>query len=126
VVMKIENQGDITTPFFSGYGVHVVRLDSIKSYPNENVKRNEILGRLKTLPRYKENKTYTISNIREAGNEKIYTNVFNQYEQLISSNRGNPYSDLPISSELLNEIVYEINAQSYPLSDYIHWINTNT
>src|SRR5690606_16632504 len=49
-----------------------------------------------------------------------------QYEQLISSNRGNPYSDLTISSELLNEIVYEINVQSYPLSDYIHWINTNT
>ena len=126
VVMKIENQGDITEPFFSGYGVHVVRLDSIKAYPNEEVRRNEILGRLKTLPRYKENKTYTISNIRKAGNESIKAVVLDNFEKLIQSNRGSSYSSMNVPDDLLNETVYEFNSESYILSDYISWINANT
>lgn len=126
VVMKIENQGDVTEPFFSGYGVHIVRLDSIKAYPNEDVRRNEILGRLKTLPRYKENKTYTISNIRKAGEESINSEVLDNFEKLIQSNRGNSYSLLNIPYELLNETVYSFNSEIYNLSDYVSWISTNT
>ena len=126
VVMKIENQGDVTEPFFSGYGVHIVRLDSIKAYPNEDVRRNEILGRLKTLPRYKENKTYTISNIRKAGEESINSEVLDNFEKLIQSNRGNSYSLLNIPNELLNETVYSFNSEIYNLSDYVSWISTNT
>ena len=61
----IKKKGDITLPFYSGYGVHLLKLDSVRTYKDEEAQRAELLSRLKNLPRYKNNKEATYSRLRD-------------------------------------------------------------
>jgi parvulin-like peptidyl-prolyl isomerase len=54
-IFNIEKVGYYTRPFYSGYGMHIIRLDSIRTYTSEKQKREELLKELKKLPRYKNN-----------------------------------------------------------------------
>lgn len=127
VVMAIENPGDITEPFFSGYGVHVVRLDSIRSFGTEEQRRSELMGRLQSLPRYRDNRSITLKNVRESGDESIFTQPIERFETLISANRGNPYSSIDFESNIdLNSIIYRIKGRNFTLNDYLKWIMDNT
>ena len=61
----IKKKGDITLPFYSGYGVHLLKLDSVRTYKDEEAQRAELLSRLKNLPRYKNNKEATYSRLMD-------------------------------------------------------------
>lgn len=127
VVMAIETPGDITEPFFSGYGVHVVRLDSIRSIGTEEQHRNELMGRLQSLPRYRDNRSITLKNVRESGNERIFVQPIERFEALISANRGNPYASIDFESNIdLSTVIYRIKSRDFTLSDYLKWINEHT
>jgi peptidyl-prolyl cis-trans isomerase SurA len=126
VVMSIADEGAITEPFYSGYGVHIVRLDSIKKPDSEEKVRADLMTRLQNLPRYRENRQVTLKNIRNAGNE--YTNItaINAFEEAIKKNPGVPYSSVEWNDELLNQNMYRINNEWYKISDYLDWLVNNS
>lgn len=123
VVMKMESPGEVTEPFYSGYGVHIVRLDSIRSYASETQFRNEMMSRLQSLPRYRDNRSITVQNIRKAGNEHIFTENFKRFEEAILSGETMNLND--ISSGLSNAEIYQINNKNYSVGDYVRWLGNN-
>lgn len=126
VVMAISEEGEVTEPFYSGYGVHIVRLDSIKAPLSEQSIRSELMTRLQNLPRYRENRQFTLQNIRSAGNEYMNIEAINAFEEAISRNPGRPYSAIEWNSDLIESNMYRINNEWYTIGDYLEWLRNNS
>jgi peptidyl-prolyl cis-trans isomerase SurA len=124
VVMTIPNQGDFTEPFFSGYGVHIVRLDSIRTPISAEIARQELETRLKNLPRYRENREFTTRNVRNAGAEAFNYENLDRFEQNIYDNRGNSFGAIYWTDGVLESNIYRIDNTWYTGKDYLNWIIT--
>lgn len=126
VVMSITDEGAITEPFYSGYGVHIVRLDSIKKPDSVEKVRADLMTRLQNLPRYRENRQVTLKNIRIAGNEYTNISAIDAFEEAINNNPGVPYSSVEWNEELLNQNMYRIKNKWHKISDYLDWLVNNS
>lgn len=126
VIMNISNPGEVTEPFLSGYGVHVVRLDSIKTFTSEEQRLNELSSRLQSLPRYRNNRTYTLKNVRMSGSESINDEVLSNFEQMIRERGNAPYDSIILSDEVKNSSVYTLNQSTHNLAEYLEWLIGNT
>jgi peptidyl-prolyl cis-trans isomerase SurA len=126
VIMGMNAPGDVTEPFFSGYGVHVVRLDSIKTYVSEEQRLNELSTRLQSLPRYRNNRAYTLENVRKSGSETVSDVVLDSFETMIRENGNAPYESIQLSQEVKAQVVYTLNGSQHTLGEYVDWIISNT
>jgi len=126
VVMNIEKPGDITSPFFSGYGVHVVKLDSIKTYTSEEQRLIELNGRLQSLPRFRNNRSYTLKSVRNSGTEVIHNSTLSSFESLLQEQKNVPYASIPLTDEVMKQPVYSLNNSTHTLGEYLEWIINNT
>lgn len=126
VIMSMNAPGDVTEPFFSGYGVHVVKLDSIRTYVSEEQRLNELNTRLQSLPRYRNNRAYTLQNVRSTGQQVINESVLTSFETMVRENGDAPYESIQLSQEVKSQPVYTLNDSVHTLGDYIDWIIGNT
>jgi peptidyl-prolyl cis-trans isomerase SurA len=124
VAMAIGSVGDVSEPFFSSYGVHILRLDSVKTYSSDQQFRDEMMAQLRSLPRYRENRSFTLTNIRTSGSEFVNRETLDQFENILYENGGASFSALQISDTFSESPVYRINNQWYTVSDYLAWLVT--
>lgn len=126
VIMNMDSPGDVTQPFFSGYGVHVVRLDSIRTYVSEQQRLNELSTRLQSLPRYRNNRSYTLQNVRTSGQESVNERTLSSFETMIRENGDAPYESIQLSQEVKSQPVYTLNESTHTLGEYLEWLIGNT
>ncbi|MCH8566964.1 MAG: peptidylprolyl isomerase [Balneolales bacterium] len=117
-ISKIEEPGEFTNPFESEYGVHIVRLDSVRTFESEQHLRDELYTLLRNLPRYRENRTFTLQNVRKAGNESWHQDTFDQFIAVHTENHATSVGELPFSEEQLNKPIYTIDGRDFDLSDF--------
>lgn len=125
VVMDISGLGTFTEPFYSGYGVHIVRLDSIRTFTSDDDFRAEMLTRLQALPRYRETQEFTNMHVREAGNEVVFRDNLERFEQAIYDNQGRGFSAVEWDEETLRAPVYRLNDVTYTAADFKDWLFAN-
>ncbi len=117
-IQKLSEQGTYTEPFQSEYGVHIVRLDSIRTYTSEEMLREEKYERLRNLPRYRENRTYTLQNVRRAAGDSIYVSNYELYLAAQESQGTRNPSELEFSDQQLALPMYRIDNKTFTLNDY--------
>lgn len=64
-VMNMKTKiGHFTSPFYSGYGVQIIRLDSIRTFKNDQEKRNHFENLLKDTPSYTVDESVVRAKVR--------------------------------------------------------------
>lgn len=112
-------------PFYSGYGVHIVKIDSIRNFKNQDQLDQYWMTRLKRLPRYRDNKTNTLSRIKELGNAKIYSDNYASVARVVDKQDSLKPSQISIPADLGSKPIYQINNQTYTANDFIDWVKSN-
>lgn len=125
VVMAIDGIGNYTEPFYSGYGVHIVRLDSIRTFADDAAYRAEMLTRLQALPRYRETQQFTNKHVRSAGNEVVFADALNAFESPIYDHMGRGFSTIQWNADILSAPVYRLNNRTYTAEEYRDWLFAN-
>ncbi|MDG5765900.1 peptidylprolyl isomerase [Balneolales bacterium ANBcel1] len=120
-IMQLENPGDYTRPFVSRYGIHIVRLDSIRQ-PSEAEHRSELAERLKQLPRYRENEQAVLDNAAEIGNARFHTQNLNALEDYLRSNEFENLNELSIPDSLLNKPVFSFHTVTKDGAAFVEWL----
>lgn len=126
-IFGIQEVGEYSRPFYSGYGMHIVRVDSIKTYKSEEEKREELLKQLKKLPRYKNNKQVIYDEIRKKVAEATYDEVREEFRSFLASDsvKSNAISEIDYPADLLSKTVYKLHKTDYTIADYVEWLKTN-
>ncbi len=117
-IRTLTEQGTFTEPFESEYGIHIVRLDSIRTYASEEMLREEKYSRLRNLPRYRENRQYTLRNVRNSAGDSLYTANYELFLSKMESQNTQHVNELEFSREQLNMPFYKIHNKTYTLEDY--------
>jgi peptidyl-prolyl cis-trans isomerase SurA len=121
-VMAAAVDGTPTAPFYSGYGVHIVRIDSVRRYDSIEAERAEKLERLKQLPHFRDSKATTIATVRRTANETVHTAALDNFESAIRNNRNQGIFALDLRPDLLRQPVYTLRGTNHSLAEYIQWL----
>lgn len=120
-IQVLEEPGRFTEPFTSSYGIHIVRLDSIRTYRSPEHKREELFERLKNLPRYRENREFTLDKVRETANDSLYTGVYEYFLEVHDENPDRAIAELEFTPEQLQAPIYRINGQEFSLEHFLEF-----
>lgn len=121
-VMAAPADGTPTAPFYSGYGVHIIRIDSVRSYPTVEAERAEKLDRLRQLPHFRDSKAATIAQVRRTSRETVNQDAIRQLETLLSSNRDRGLSAAGISEALRSQTLYTLRGTRHTVQDFLNWL----
>lgn len=123
-IVKLDSAGAYTKPFESQYGIHIVRLDSIRTYKNEQQERDKELEELKQLPRFKNNKAKVRKRIRELGNEQAFTKAINEFVDVAPKANADSIrlKNLSLPDSVDNLVAYSLNDSSYTVGTYLDWL----
>ncbi len=121
-LISIEDEGTYTEPFQSEYGVHILRLDSIRTHDSDEQLRDDLYEQLQQLPRYRENEEAVLKTIRREGGESINRDTRSAIEDHAESAENDAVADIDWPSELEDEPLYEINQTRYTAGDYFSWL----
>ncbi|TNE70883.1 peptidyl-prolyl cis-trans isomerase [bacterium] len=126
-VFALKNKGDISQGFYSGYGVHLLKLDSVKTYRDEEHLKTELLSTLKNLPRYKNNKEATLKRVRsisKANRNEVNLKTFSDY-LMTDSAKKQPFNTLTLPSAISEKIVFTIRDKKFTVNDFMAWLVKN-
>jgi peptidyl-prolyl cis-trans isomerase SurA len=121
-VMAASVDGSPSAPFYSGYGVHIVRIDSVRRYLSIEAERSDKLERLKQMPHFRDSKAATIAAVRRTVDEAVRTATFDAFESALRQNRNQGIAAMDLREDLLSEPVYTLRGTNHTLSEYIQWL----
>lgn len=121
-LLSLEESGSIGEPFYSEYGVHILRLDSIRAYETDEQLREDMYERLRQLPRYRENREAVLSTIRSEHDEQIYRDTRAAIDQFVKEAGTTEISELNWPESLASEPLYAISDAEYTAGDFFEWL----
>jgi peptidyl-prolyl cis-trans isomerase SurA len=121
-IMALQNPGDITGAFQSEYGVHIVKLDSIKTYRDDAQLRSELEEMLRNLPRYRNTRGTAIQQVKAAGNATFNVEARSTISNKVSETPGISFSNLEWEDGFKNKPFFTIDGTTYTVSDYFSWL----
>ncbi len=121
-INEVTEPGEISEPFESEYGIHIVRLDSIRTYRDEQHLREELYERLRNLPRYRENKASVHKSVRQNANERVHSETYDSFDNFVQAHSSTDFGDIPWPEELLYEPFYTIDGVTYPLQHFVEFV----
>ena len=121
-VFAIPHAHMVIPPFYSGYGVQIVRLDSIRAFKNDSQKRTYFWKRYQKLPRFKDSNKYVLKRIEKAGHAKVNKQNYEKFVRLISKPDSTDLANFMLPKSMQNEPLYSINGKQYLDSDFLSWL----
>lgn len=123
-VFSLKNEGDISYGFYSGYGVHLLRFDSLKTYKTPEAKRSEALTKLKNLPRYKNNKEATNLKLRQIAKPKKNSANAERFRLFISSDsvQSQNLAEVKLPKALADMDLFVMRGKIFTGNDYLTWL----
>jgi len=118
----LSEQGEFSQPFESEYGIHIVRLDSIRTYRDEAHLREELYERLRSLPRYRENRKYTIENVRRTARDSVFVSSYEAFVSFYKENSDTKFSEIQFPSTLLDLPFYRIDGRVFAVETYKNFV----
>lgn len=103
-------------PYEASYGYHIMKVDSVRSFKNEEQKEEFIVNRLENLGRLNTDQKDLYNRIAEESNLTIKRENFSE---LLRSGADSSDSTM---SQSVNSLI-EFNNKTYTWSDFQYWLN---
>jgi len=123
-VFALKKVGHITYPFYSGYGVHLLKLDSVRTYGSDDEKRVELLSKLKNLPRYKNNKEATYARLREISKAtKNDVNAKSFYAFIRNDSiKALKMPEVNIPKSIASTVLFSMRGKNFTFDDFMNYL----
>jgi len=123
-IMKIDPFKDYSKPVETGYGLHIFKIDSVRSYKSESQRDEELRKRLENLPWFENKKDLVLQEIAKIGGATIHYKNLDPLEAFIQNSDTtdikylNPGSD----SGLTNSALLTFRNKDYNGQNYLQWL----
>lgn len=125
-IFALKKPHTYTRPFVSAYGVHIIRLDSIRTYINNAEKRQEYLYRLQRLPRFTNNTAMVLKRVQDKGNAKTFDKNYISFEKAIQNKPKIDFNNPGVLNGMMDKALFEINDKLYTVSDFLNWLKNES
>jgi len=122
--VKPEDIGTILPPFQSIYGIHILRVDSVKTFPSVQAERDEALAALRNLPSFRDQRGLVLNRIRQEVVETQHQEVLTQFYGLRTGRDSTRIADTNIPENIKSLVIYELDGEKFTIGDYQDYIRT--
>jgi len=123
-VMKMDTSIPFTEPIPTSYGLHIFRIDSVKTFPDEESRQNELRKQLERLPQYQADRENVIEQAARVGNANLKRESLGKLFGVINSNPGLRVSQMEIPHEILSQPLFSVLNYTYSNADFWNWLLT--
>jgi|TARA_R100000388_G_scaffold95028_1_gene85840 peptidyl-prolyl cis-trans isomerase SurA len=121
-VASVDPSDTYSEPFKSQYGFHIFKIDSVESYPSEEVRDELLMQKLKETPYYEESNDFVVDFLEEKFEGTSFEKNINQYKSWLLSNDTTTIGAIPSPSSMQNMDVYSFNGESYSVQDFHNYL----
>lgn len=119
--IPVSQIGVPTPPKQTSYGIHIFKLDSVRTYNDPQKERADALEALKRLPTFRDQRGLVLARIREELPESENSDVLNRY--YATGNRDSSrIADRPVPADMAQLTVYSLGDSTYTVADYHAYI----
>ncbi len=123
-VFSLETVGQYAEPVVTEYGIHILRLDSIRTFASREAEMEHLYERLRQLPRYRQNQDAVLGTVKQVGNGRIVRASVEALENFLDATPQHDFNNQnwDEADELLSMPFYTINDVTYTVSDFKDWL----
>jgi len=122
-VLSVDPVASFSQPVRTNYGYHIFRIDSVRSFEDDQQRREELLTRLEELPRYKANRQQVLERLSDVGNFTSNSSTMNSIREFFTESDSVVVQNVNFPSRLDQQTLYTFNGQAYTASDFKDWLN---
>jgi peptidyl-prolyl cis-trans isomerase SurA len=118
--------GQPRPPIQTVYGIHIIKVDSVRTYSDPQVERAEALAALRNLPSFRDQRGLVLNRIRQEVREYVALDNFLAFQNLRAGRDSMNVADTAIPAETANLVIYELGDADYTISDYQNFIRSHS
>lgn len=118
--------GKARPPIETVYGIHVIKVDSIRSHNDPLVERAEALSALRNLPTFRDQRGLVLNRIRQEVKDYVVFENVRIFQGLRADRDSLKVADTIISEDTAQLFVYELGNEQYTIRDYHNFIRDHS
>lgn len=125
-VMELDTTLPYSEPVQTNYGYHIFQVDSVRTYTDEDHKREELAKQLEDLPRYTANRQHVLERLAEKGSYKKHSETVEQLNRHFKSADTLSVKEIPASGPLATELLASFDGETYSVENFMNWLIDGT
>ena len=113
-------------PIQTAYGIHVIKVDSVRTHSDPVVERAEALAALRNLPTFRDQRGLVLNRIRQEVKEFVVFENIRIFQGLRAGRDSLKVADTIIPAETAQLFVYELGNEKYTIGDYQNFIRDHS
>ena len=122
-VLSVDPVASFSEPIQTNYGYHIIRIDSVRSFENDQQRRDELLSRLEELPRYNPSRQQVLERLSEVGDFTSNTSTVESIQDFFTSADSSAIQSVSFPSDLAEQTLFTFNDEVYTASDFKEWLD---
>jgi peptidyl-prolyl cis-trans isomerase SurA len=124
--VSAEQIGKPRPPIQTVYGIHVIKVDSIRTYNDPQVERAEALATLRNLPSFRDQRGLVLSRIRQEVKEFVFLDNVKLFHGMNSGKDTLRVAETIIPTDIANRVIYELGGKNFTIGDYLAFIKVHS
>lgn len=121
-VMAIDSSLSFTSPMQTNYGYHIFRIDSVRTYRDEDHRREELTQQFNDLPRNAPSRQQVLERLADIGDFQMHSETTVKLDQLFATADTNLVTDITVDQNLASEVLISFDNQQYSVQDFFSWL----
>jgi peptidyl-prolyl cis-trans isomerase SurA len=109
-------------PLQTAYGIHILRVDSIRTYLNTQQEREDALNALRSLPSFMDQRSLVLNRIRKEVKEESFPEAYFKYYNLKFPNDTLKVFGTKIPDAIGKQVIYKLDGKSFTNHDLHRYI----
>jgi peptidyl-prolyl cis-trans isomerase SurA len=121
-----DNIGKPLPPVETVYGIHVLKVDSVRTFTNIQQERDEALATIKSQPNFRDQRSLVLNEVRKRVGEATNKDAYNLFTSLREGRDSTKVSETVLSEDILSRDLYKIGDNVYTIENFISFIVENS
>lgn len=122
-VLSVDPIASFSQPVQTNYGYHIFRIDSVRSFENDQQRREELITQLEELPRYNANREQVLERLADVGDYSENSSVQESITDFFADADSSAVMDADLPGDLAERTLISFNGQSYTAADFKQWLD---
>jgi peptidyl-prolyl cis-trans isomerase SurA len=121
-----EQIGKPRPPIQTVYGIHIFKVDSVRTYDDPTVERAEALATIRNLPSFRDQRGLVLNRIRQEVKEFVLLDNVKLFHGMNSGKDSLRVADTTIPPDIASRVLYELGGKNFTIGDYHEFIKVHS
>lgn len=124
--VSADQVGKPRPPIQTVYGIHIVKVDSVRTYNDPQVEREEALAALRNLPSFRDQRGLVLNRIRDEVKEFVVMENVQLFHGVNAGRDSMKIADTVIPADIANRVIYKLGEDEFTIADYQDFIRIHS